>query len=255
MVILGILITATIIALNPLTQIQKSQDAQRKEDLKQLNSAFDTYYNDKNCYPQLTQAPISGTYWLDPTNKSTIYMQKVPADPSVTSGWVNYAYVTDTNTNDTCPQWNVIFAKVTNAGNADNASASTLCPLANIPGCLPKNFDDPKSRYNYCVISGNLDETACTVVSSLDALSPSGPTSIPGMGLFGGGSSNPPPTIPPSSCLCASTVSHAFSGQSCQAGGWSDSGFNHNIYNFYCNNNTVNGSCGGSNNPAATDCQ
>jgi type II secretory pathway pseudopilin PulG len=236
-VILGILITLTIIALNPLVQIQKSQDAQRKEDVKQLNSALDTFYNDKNCYPQAVTVPqptlpppVSGTYWANPINTATIYMQKVPIDPSVASGWPNYAYVTDKT--DNCPQWNVIFAKVTNAGNntsGDNTQASTLCPLVNIDNCLPQGFNTPNSRYNYCVLSGSVN---CSViqalnVTDLNSVPPLGVSGSGGSVGNGGGPGGGGPT-----CLCVNAHWNLAGGGVCQRGDYGQGGNPGN--SFYC---------------------
>jgi len=189
--ILGVLTAFIIVALNPLKQIQKSQDAQREHDLKQLNSAVDSFYNDTNCYPDLSVIPNSGDAWKDAN--SQVYMQKVPGDPAVFGGWQNYAYVTD-KTN--CHQWNVFFAKVAD----DSMSLSTRCPLETMKDssgndCKPKNLDktqnNPNPRYNYCVLSGNID---CGVISELDLNSA---TDVPALGVTSSGGSGQQATATP----------------------------------------------------------
>lgn len=177
-----------------MAQIKKGQDSQRQQDLKQLNSALDAFYNDKNCYPQ--SIPQSGTTWA---NGQTVYMQKVSSDPTAINGGQNYAYVTD---GSTCPQWNVLFAKVNSTPNV-----TTACPLNQMSNCFPTNNT---KGYNYCVISGNV---ACPTllgigdIAGYSILSPSG----------GGGGGTPPPTptntpIPtpsgptPTPCLCGSVA-------------------------------------------------
>lgn len=253
-IMLAVLTTLALVTLNPIAQIQKGQDAQRQQDLKEINSALDTYYNDNNCYP--ISLPPSGSSWTS-SGGQTLYMQKVPGDPLAAGGGQNYAYLTD---GTACPQWNVLFAKVSNTSSYNkNPTAdqkATLCPLANMKNssgneCVPANYP----AYNYCVLSGSV---ACDTVGGLSAAPitvSSNPPGNSGGGTPGGGT--PGGGTPPSSCLCANTVSHAFSGQACQGGGWADPGFDHSIYNFYCNNNTYacsnpQGCCGGTSNQAAT---
>jgi type II secretory pathway pseudopilin PulG len=219
---IGVLSAFIIVALNPFSQIQKSQDAQREHDLKQLNSAMDTFYNDANCYPMLANMPDSNSSWAG--GNGQVYIQKVPVDPSALGGWPNYAYVTDTDLTDTCPQWNVVFAKVSN----NYASASTLCPLTNMKDsdgspCVPQNFikgpDNLNPKYNYCVLSGNVD---CKIIEGLKA------NDIPALGVAsagpGGGSvgnpgdgGNPPPPPAGGGCSCAQASHVLPPGQSCNS--------------------------------------
>jgi hypothetical protein len=151
---------------------------------------MDTYYNDKNCYPKLGSAdvPISGDSWTGVN--SAVYMQKVPVDPdpAAVKGTQNYAYVTD---GTDCPQWNIIFAKVTNSA----AALSTLCPLANLKdkdgnSCMPSDLS-LTSRYNFCVLSGSVD---CTTIENLKV---NDPTSVPALGVGNGEESSPPGEQPP----------------------------------------------------------
>jgi general secretion pathway protein G len=252
-VVLAVLTTLLLVTLNPLTQIQKGQDAQRQQDLRQITSALDTYYNDNNCYPK--GIPSSGSSWTSADGK-TVYMKKVPKDPSAAGGGQNYAYLTD---GTDCPQWNVLLAKVSNTSdynkNPTAQQTATLCPLTNMETpCLPTNF----AKYNYCVLSGTVN---CNLVVTLPATSlDNTPTNIP--------VNNPPidtpmPTStlgPVAPCLCANTIAHAPSGKGCSAGGWSDSGFDHSAASFYCHaighfpcpGDLTNGCCAGPDNPEAT---
>lgn len=49
--IIGVLVTVTIVALNPFGQINKARDAQRKSDLKQIQTSLELYYQDNDAYP------------------------------------------------------------------------------------------------------------------------------------------------------------------------------------------------------------
>jgi general secretion pathway protein G len=197
-IMLGVLATFTIMTLDPMTQIQKGQNAQREEDLKQLNSALDTYYNDNNCYPQSAgNIPAPGNSWTSSDGK-TVYMKKVPGDPSANSGWQNYAYVTD---GTTCPQWNVLFAKVAlppkSSEVTDPMQIATRCPLVNVGGtCVPQNFD---SGHTYCVLSGNID---CTAIQGFNG---NNLPIISGPGGGGGGGETPPGDENPA-CSCSQAI-------------------------------------------------
>lgn len=69
--IIGVLAASLIFILNPGTQFAKARDAQRKSDLKQIQNALETYYNDNGYYPNtLSFGAAFGTY-----------MSKVPNDP------------------------------------------------------------------------------------------------------------------------------------------------------------------------------
>ena len=92
--ILGILATAVISLINPSLQIQKSRDARRKSDLKQIQAALELYRADCGSYP----APAAGngvpspltsasTPVVSPSNCTGLnvtYMQAVPKDPKNT---------------------------------------------------------------------------------------------------------------------------------------------------------------------------
>lgn len=155
---LAVMATIILGVLNPLTQIQKAKDAQRKEDLKQIANALDLYYNDNNYYPQVV--PFRNLWKVGTVS----YMQKVPQDANCGSGSSCYAYLIDT-TAGAKPQWNVLFAKLN-----EKVSTAVLCPLEQINAttpCLPTNYKN--LGYNYCFLSGKVD---CSYIIS-HAISPS----------------------------------------------------------------------------------
>jgi general secretion pathway protein G len=141
--ILGILVTMAIIMLNPATQIKKVQDAQRQQDLKQMATALDSYFNDHSSYPQTLSTIV---------NAKTI--QVIPNDPKADSGWTNYAYILD---GQNPSQWNVLFARL---AVPFSSQASFACPLAQMKDssgkmCVPTNY--LSLGYNHCVISGSVN--------------------------------------------------------------------------------------------------
>ncbi len=150
-VMLGLLAATLILFIDPIKQLNKARDAQRENNLKQVQDALDTYYNDNNSYPQ----SITFGQPFESANGSAEYFNKLPQDPDCVSGGSCYQYVTNTTIPN--PQWGVLFAKVSQDNTLTNP-----CPLQQIPSCLPTNFYT--AGYNYCVILGNVD---CSYISTI----------------------------------------------------------------------------------------
>ena len=84
--IIGVLATATITLINPLTQIQRANDAKRKSDLSEIQKGMEGYYQDNGRYP-VSSANYSITLKDGVTVVSwggslTPYMSTLPADPT-----------------------------------------------------------------------------------------------------------------------------------------------------------------------------
>lgn len=98
--IIGILSTLAVVALNSARQ--KARDAKRVADVKQMQTALELYFNDKNGYPEFTDAiTLGGADYncLDSSDAGfvaacgadeTTYMGLVPANPS--PGGISYSY-------------------------------------------------------------------------------------------------------------------------------------------------------------------
>ena len=86
--ILGILITGLISLINPSLQIQKSRDARRKSDIRQIQSALELYRADCGFYPDDSSFALLPTLSSSCTGSPVVYMQSVPKDPNGT----NYYY-------------------------------------------------------------------------------------------------------------------------------------------------------------------
>lgn len=143
---LGILLGMTFAVLNPQHQLGKVNDAKREQDIKQIKTALDTYYNDHNCYP--TTLPF-GSAW---TEGSTTYMSKVPEDLACAGNANCYVY----KYLGTCSQWNVVFTKLS------NTPSTSQCSLSELSGCVPSDFDASWA----CVVSGSVDTAGCAHLSS-----------------------------------------------------------------------------------------
>ncbi len=97
--IIGLLATLSVVALNNARQ--KSRDAKRVSDVKQVQTALELYFIDANHYPVKATAvtlgvspndTLSATGGFADAVNGTTYMGQVPADPGVASGYV-YSYV------------------------------------------------------------------------------------------------------------------------------------------------------------------
>lgn len=131
MAILGLLATVGLASFRS-SQI-KGRDAQRKNDLGQLQRGLEAYYNDKGRYP----STLPSGEWRDPDVSSTLYMKSVPIDPTA----YRYAY----ESNGTAYK---IFAHLENQKDID------LKKMECVKG-LGKNCDTGITC-NYGVSSANL---------------------------------------------------------------------------------------------------
>jgi type II secretion system protein G len=80
LVVVGIIgILATLLMANFIGVRQRARDAQRKSDIRQIQSALELYRSDIGSYP--AALPVCGSSLTGGTPVNT-YMQKVPCDPS-----------------------------------------------------------------------------------------------------------------------------------------------------------------------------
>jgi type II secretion system protein G len=97
--IIGILSTLVVANLNSARE--RARDAQRKSDLRNIQTALRLYYNDVGRYPAASSGRISGcggacewdAAWV---NNGVTYMNVLPGDPLSTQDY-NYTYVDTEN--------------------------------------------------------------------------------------------------------------------------------------------------------------
>ncbi len=91
--ILAIIASVLFATINPIGQIQKSNDANRKTDLESVQRALELYYQDTGKYPA-----SSASYQIAPGgtaiawgNAWGTYMSKLPTDPIAANKYVYFS--------------------------------------------------------------------------------------------------------------------------------------------------------------------
>ncbi|HSW96777.1 MAG TPA: prepilin-type N-terminal cleavage/methylation domain-containing protein [Candidatus Saccharimonadales bacterium] len=75
--IIGIL--AAILTANFIGVRQRGRDAQRKTNIRNIQSALELYRSDQSNYP--VSLPACTGSLVDPVNGTTVYMKSIPCDP------------------------------------------------------------------------------------------------------------------------------------------------------------------------------
>jgi len=155
--LIAIIATTVIILLNPMQQINKAKDAQRKHGLDVLKKAFEDFYNDKGCYPKPSQVCYNAKSQYAPSEPITCnicgnnassplftpYLQKLPCDPE--SPKKEFLYQVDSLI---CPQWFRVYSELNI--KSDQVIKELGCSAES---CGPKPF----FGYDFGVASPNTD--------------------------------------------------------------------------------------------------
>ncbi|MFH1822191.1 MAG: type II secretion system protein [Patescibacteria group bacterium] len=134
--IIGLLSTLAVVALNNARQ--KSRDARRIADIKQIVTALELYFNDTNLYPIEAAAVTLGTSPNDCLDEDglvdtcdaggTTYMGQVPASPTPPTGYVYTYEISDGTTYD------ISFGLEGATGGLTCAAYTTTCCTATPTG-------------------------------------------------------------------------------------------------------------------------
>ena len=179
-----------ILLINPWFQIGKSHDAQRKNDLQKLQQALDEYYNDKGCYPKLSeicydsataQPHCSGSNKTatsfvchicgkEPTSPSLApYIETLPCDPEhprkkylYRMPVINYTRATCLTSScpvggncDSCPSWYQVYSKFNTENDAQ--SKEKYCSYKSCGLDYGTNPNIEAYGYDYGISSTNVD--------------------------------------------------------------------------------------------------
>jgi len=108
--IIGIL--AAFLTVNYITVRQRARDAQRKSDLRQIQSALELYRSDQENYPTVLQACGNPFSFTNASGTTTTYMTKVPCDPTNATPYT-YIYTPgppgcDNSVNNYCSTYTIL---------------------------------------------------------------------------------------------------------------------------------------------------
>ncbi|MFC1627261.1 prepilin-type N-terminal cleavage/methylation domain-containing protein [Patescibacteria group bacterium] len=172
LIVIAILILLFLIAfLSWRNQMNKAQDADKKDDLQKIRIAFEEYYSDNECYPIVTILDTCDGNQLNP------YLDKIPCDP-VTSQ--PYCYVPDGNP---CPQNFRILAPLENT--SDPIITDLQCHGESYCGYEAECATTTTTGFNYGVTSTNIPLLNPTVSPPpIPSSPPSGPSPSPPSGVF-----------------------------------------------------------------------
>lgn len=117
----------------------RGRDVQRKGDIKSIQSALELYRSDNDFYP--TSSPITpcgptATPWSSGTS-TTVYLQKIPCDPSTNAAYYYYSYNNGTS---------YILTSCLENKNDKDGTASTNLPNwvtqsgASLPSCSSNHY-------------------------------------------------------------------------------------------------------------------
>lgn len=129
--IIGILMG--FLTVNFIGVRQRSRDAQRKSDLRQIQSALELYRSDNDAYPTELATSVDcvspGTQF---TGGGTLYMQRIPCDPQQAAV---YSYIlSPVSSLANCSQYQLA-ACVENTGDTDSNIYASETPPTGITSC------------------------------------------------------------------------------------------------------------------------
>ncbi len=114
LIVITIILALLLIYFGLRGQLNKGRDAKRKDDLERIRVAFEDYYNDNGCYPDIAILENCGSDDLDP------YLKKVPCDPATNQ---SYKGLVGTYIEGSCYVW---YKAYTFLENEDDPAISRL---------------------------------------------------------------------------------------------------------------------------------
>jgi general secretion pathway protein G len=131
--IIGLL--ATLVAANLNSARSRARDAERKSDMKNIQTALRIYYNDNGRYPandgsnqmRACEPGTNSCVWGEEWNVgTTVYMQTLPKDPL--SPTQDYRYIMGSATDATDTDSYTLQACLENKSDTNGVVADSWCP-------------------------------------------------------------------------------------------------------------------------------
>lgn len=137
LIVIGIIgILATLLMSNFIGVRQRARDAQRKSDIRQIQSALEIYRSDQDTYPSATNSSVGAcASSLTGGSPANTYMRKIPCDPSGSSYQFNngnYYYSVGSNSY-------VLQSCLENSSDSQGTGASGVPSGGTTSGC-PTNW-------------------------------------------------------------------------------------------------------------------
>jgi len=126
---------------------QRGRDAQRKSDLRQLQSALEFYRSDHGYYPCTpTSCNLSNSLpnklpcnsVLKSVDGSTIYLEKIPCEPLLSSTNIDYVYVPSPGS---CNNTTIICTKYVLTACLENPNDSDIDKVRISTGCTSSPYN------------------------------------------------------------------------------------------------------------------
>lgn len=138
--IIGVL--STLLMTNFIGVRQRARDAQRKSDLRQLQSSLEMYRADQSIYPAKANFPNCGSAFSGGTQT---YMQTVPCDPINTYNNGNYFYY-DSNSGAN-------YCLVSCLENGADSQGKTAAQVNSLTQCSSSGFPQNCTSGAYYVVA------------------------------------------------------------------------------------------------------
>lgn len=151
-------VLAAFLMANFINIRQRGRDAQRKSDLKQIQSALELYRSDHGKYPGFADDNHAGWGTISNENNPALdpYFSNIPSDPSsVNDSCPTYVYTIDSNFSEY-----TIFAMLENSNDLNATQEKPTPNLGNLSGTntgdvtfRPGQSPCTSTDYNYWVIN------------------------------------------------------------------------------------------------------
>jgi len=137
--IIGVL--STFLMTNFIGVRQRARDAQRKSDVRQLQSALEMYRADQGVYPLKANFPNCGSSFA---SGSQVYMTTVPCDPTNSYNGGNYFYY-DSNSQTS-------YCLIACLENGADSQGKTAAQVSAITQCNGSSFPQTCTNTSYFVV-------------------------------------------------------------------------------------------------------
>lgn len=148
----GVLASVVLVGLNPLDQLRKANDTDRKKDLSEFQKALELYYEDNNRYPASSPdfKVMNGTTTLAWGVAWNPYMKALPKDPVNAR---NYVYYSPASSNG---QTYYVYASLERTKDPNTCNGGSACVSLGGSGFPTATACGTGATCNYAVSSPNV---------------------------------------------------------------------------------------------------